>query len=91
MDRRDFPSKCDRSPTERPLGPLLFTVALHPLALELHNRIQTVSDTDEACPTLPFLWYLDDGYIITHHERLQSALEFLRSDKLRAHGFHLNL
>ena len=35
-----------------PLGPLLFAVALHPLAFELQNRVQTGSDTDETCPTL---------------------------------------
>ena len=74
-----------------PLGPLLFAVALHPLALELQNQGQTGSDTDETCSTILSSWYLDDGYIIAHHERLQSALEFLRSDKMRSHGFHLNL
>ena len=34
---------------------------------------------------------MDDGYIIAHHERLQSALEVLRLDKMRSHGFHLIL
>ena len=70
---------------------MLFAVALHPLALKLQNRVQTGFDTDETCPTLLSSWYLDDGYIIAHHGRMLSALEFLRSDQMRSHGFHLNL
>ena len=74
-----------------PLGPLLFAVALDPPPLELQNRIETEHDTDKTCTIILSSWYLDDGYIIAHHERLQSALEFLRAGKMRSNRFHRNL
>ena len=49
-----------------PLGPLLFAIALQPIAADLRKRLQeSGSSTDSAL--LQSMWYLDDGYIIAKH------------------------
>ena len=73
-----------------PLGPLLFAVALHPMAVELKERLQDTDDCREHEPLLS-MWYLDDGYIIATHQKLQKALDYLLSDEVKRSGLHLNL
>ena len=74
-----------------PLGPLLFAVALQTLALLLKNLVESVPGNESTTPTPLSAWYLDDGYIISRHENLRLAFEFLRSDEMRSRGFHLKL
>ena len=51
-----------------PLGPLLFSLVLHPL---LH-RIR------DSCKPLLHAWYLDDGTIIGRTEEVARALDIIR-------------
>ena len=73
-----------------PLRPLVFAVALQPLALQLKKLVESVPGNESTNPTLLSAWHLDDGYIIARHEKLRLALEILRSDVMRSRGFHLN-
>ena len=73
-----------------PLGPLLFAIALQPIAADLRKRLEeSVSSTDS--PLLPSMWYLDYGYIIAKHYQLREAVASLLSNDVKASGLHLNL
>jgi len=64
-----------------PLGPLLFSLALHPVLAKLRA----------ACPELLLnAWYLDDGTLIGPHSALRRALTIL-SEEAPTTGLHLNL
>ena len=60
------------------------------MAVELKESLQ---DTDECSENEPLLsmWYLDDGYIIATHQKLQKALDYLLSDGVKRSGMHVNL
>ncbi len=64
-----------------PLGPLLFSLAIHPTVV----RIQT------ECPTLQLNnWYLDDGTIMGPPAEVLKALSILQ-EAMPSIGLHLNL
>ena len=63
-----------------PLGPLLFSLVLHPLAQEIESSIPL-----DLC-----VWYLDDGAIVGNVEDVFKAFELLR-EKGPARGLVLNI
>ena len=64
-----------------PLGPLLFSLVLHPLAL----RIEAEFPNLDLC-----VWYLDDGTIIGSVEDVHKVFELIQRDG-PALGLHLNV
>jgi len=64
-----------------PLGPLLFSLVLHPLAV----RIQAKFPLLDLC-----VWYLDDGAIIGSVEDVFGVFELLQNEG-PALGLHLNV
>ena len=70
---------------DEPLGPLLFSLALHKLVSSI--------DADDGCPDLHVLlqaWYLDDGILAGSGPAVLRAVHLL--DKLGpALGIHINL
>ena len=74
---------------EDPLGPLLFAIALQPIAADLRKRLQESESSTDSSPLLT-MWYLDDGYIIAKHHQLREAVAHLLSNDVKASGLHLN-
>ena len=73
-----------------PLGPLLFSLALQPVILELRRKMveaRRASSTFQSPLLLAF--YLDDGIIVGNHETLHTALSHLQSDETKKYGLHL--
>jgi hypothetical protein len=64
-----------------PLGPLLFSLVLHPLALKIQERFPSL----DLC-----VWYLDDGTIIGPVSEVFQAFELLQREG-PALGLHLNV
>ena len=73
-----------------PLGPLLFAIALQPIAADLRKRLQESGSSTDS-PLLLSMWYLDDGYIIAKYYPLQEPVAYLLPNDVKASGLHLNL
>jgi hypothetical protein len=63
-----------------PLGPLLFSLALHSVPLAVHDK----------CPSVFQIWYLDDALLIGKESEIRIALDCVRSEAA-AIGMRLNL
>ena len=64
-----------------PLGPLLFSLVLHPLALKIEAEFPNL----DLC-----VWYLDDGTIIGSVEDVHKVFELIQKEG-PARGLHLNV
>jgi hypothetical protein len=64
-----------------PLGPLLFSLVLHPLALKIESEFPNL----DLC-----VWYLDDGTIIGSVEDVYKVFELIQKEGL-SRGLHLNV
>lgn len=64
-----------------PLGPLLFSLVLHPLAERIVKEFPEL---------LLSVWYLDDGTIIGHKDDVFKVFELLREEGPKI-GLHLNV
>ena len=64
-----------------PLGPLLFSLVLHPLAERIVKEFPDL---------LLSVWYLDDGTIIGHKDDVFKVFELLREEGPKI-GLHLNV
>ena len=64
-----------------PLGPLLFSLVLHPLALKIQAEFPNL----DLC-----VWYLDDGTIIGAVEDVYKVFELIQKEG-PARGLHLNV
>jgi len=64
-----------------PLGPLLFSLVLHPLALKIEAEFPDL----DLC-----VWYLDDGTIIGSVEDVHKVFELIQAEG-PALGLHLNV
>src|SRR4051794_40397508 len=64
-----------------PLGPLLFSLVLHPLALKIEAEFPNL----DLC-----VWYLDDGTIIGSVEDVHKVFELIEVEG-PARGLHLNV
>lgn len=75
-----------------PLGPLLFSLALHPVLQQLNRKIagwkQELQLETTHTPSL-MAFYLDDGVLVDRHPILQRALSFLGSTEAKRYGLHL--
>src|SRR3954463_10200227 len=63
------------------LGPLLFSLVLHPLALKIEAEFPNL----DLC-----VWYLDDGTIIGSVEDVHKVFELIQKEG-PARGLHLNV
>ncbi len=75
-----------------PLGPFLFSLALHPIILRTKSLIERTHHRENLLnhPAL-LAFYLDDGIIVAHHSVLAEALKFLTSNEVKSHGLHLKM
>ena len=72
---------CSRVQQGDPLGPLLFSLVLHPLALKIEAEFPNL----DLC-----VWYLDDGTIVGCVEDVHKVFELIQREG-PALGFHLNV
>ena len=74
-----------------PLGPLLFSAALHTVLKELKTILEGLQSEREDSKLLMNIFYLDDGAIIATHDLLQTVLHFFASQQAKEHGPHLGM
>ena len=78
-----------------PLGPLLFSLALHAALTRLSLLLLSEQDSDEESagikPMLLQSFYRDDGIIVAKHGKLRQVLDFFDSHEALQYGLHLRL
>ena len=72
---------------ENPHGPLLFVIALQPIAADLRKRLQESGSSTNSSRLLS-RWYFDDGYIIAKHHELHEAVAYVLSNDVKASALH---